>query len=96
MDTTDLYESKINKQVEKLVGGDMTLQIVLKSALINNKVNDDVIKIAEKLQKENERLKDMINNELEMTLNEKGEIVSIVQNDDNENQSIELLKVLEL
>ena len=50
----------------------------------------------EKLQKENERLKDMINNELEMTLNEKGEIVSIVQNDDNENQSIELLKVLEL
>ena len=96
MDTTDLYESKINKQVEKLVGGDMTLQIVLKSALINNKVNDDVIKIAEKLQKENGRLKEMINHELEMTLNEKGEIVPIVQIDDNENQSIELLKVLEL
>ena len=39
MDTTDLYESKIEKQVEKLVGGDMTLKIVLKSALINDNVN---------------------------------------------------------
>jgi len=93
MDTTDLYESKIEKQVEKLVGGDMTLKIVLKSALINDNVNDNVKQIVEKLQKENERVKTMIHEEMTMTLNEKGEIVPIV---DKEKEVIKLLNELEL
>ena len=58
--TGDLFESKITKQVEKLVGGDMTLSIILKKTLLNTEMNDDIIKTISLINEQNKRVEQMI------------------------------------
>ena len=81
--TGDLFESKITKQVEKLVGGDMTLSIILKKTLLNTEMNDDIIKTITLINEQNKRVEQMIKEEMTMTLDKNGNIINIPVNENN-------------
>jgi hypothetical protein len=91
--TGDLFESKITKQVEKLVGGDMTLSIILKKTLLNTEMNDDIIKTISLINEQNKRVEQMIKEEMTMTLDKNGNIINIPV---NENNIVELLNNVSL
>ena len=91
--TGDLFESKITKQVEKLVGGDMTLSIILKKTLLNTEMNDDIIKTITLINEQNKRVEQMIKEEMTMTLDKNGNIINIPV---NENNIVELLNNVSL
>ena len=94
--TGDLFESKITKQVEKLVGGDMTLSIILKKTLLNTEMNDDIIKTISLSNEQNKRVEQMIKEEMTMTLDKNGNIINIPVNENNENNIVELLNNVSL
>jgi len=94
--TGDLFESKITKQVEKLVGGDMTLSIILKKTLLNTEMNDDIIKTITLINEQNKRVEQMIKEEMTMTLDKNGNIINIPVNENNENNIVELLNNVSL
>lgn len=94
--TGDLFESKITKQVEKLVGGDMTLSIILKKTLLNTEMNDDIIKTISLINEQNKRVEQMIKEEMTMTLDKNGNIINIPVNENNENNIVELLNNVSL